>query len=64
MSSAGPTSDGHNFLVRTSIRAFLDSMESSLNLESDRMFVDCIWCSNNFRKVYYCTKCINYWRVE
>ena len=29
-----PTSDGHNFFVRTSFLMFLDSMESPLSLES------------------------------
>ena len=31
------TLDGHNFLVRTSIRAFLDSTESSLSLEFNKV---------------------------
>ena len=31
------TSDGHNFLVRTQIRAFLDSTESSLSLEFNKI---------------------------
>ena len=31
--SAASTSDGHNFLFRTPIHAFLDSTESSLSLE-------------------------------
>ena len=43
--SAGSTSDDHNFLVRTPISAFLDSMERSLNLESNHMPVNGIWCS-------------------
>ena len=30
--SAASTSNGHNFLVRTPIRAFLDTTESSLGL--------------------------------
>ena len=34
---AASTSDGHNFLARTSIRAFLDSMEISLSLEFYKM---------------------------
>ena len=29
--------DGHNFLVRTPIRAFLDSTESSLSLEFNKI---------------------------
>ena len=41
-----PTSDDHNFLVRSPFQVFLDSMESSLSLESDHMPVDGIWCSN------------------
>ena len=40
MSSAVPTSDDHNFLLRSSFQVFLDSMESSLSLESDHMPVD------------------------
>ena len=34
---AASTSDDHNFLVRTSIHAFLDSTESSLCLEFNKM---------------------------
>ena len=29
-----PTSDGHNFFVRTPFQMFLDSMESPLSLQS------------------------------
>ena len=46
MSSAVPTSDDHNFLIRSPFQVLLDSMESSLSLESDHMPVDGIWCSN------------------
>ena len=35
--SAASTLDGHNFLVRTLIRAFLDSKESSLSLEFNKI---------------------------
>ena len=35
--SAALTSDGHNFPIRTSICAFLDSTESSLSLEFNKM---------------------------
>ena len=35
--SAAPTSDGHNFLVRTLICTFLDSAESSLSLKFNRI---------------------------
>ena len=35
--SATPTSDSHNFLVRTLIYAFLDYMKSSLSLEYNKM---------------------------
>ena len=35
--SAASTSDGYNFLVRTLIRSFLDSTESSLSLEFTKM---------------------------
>ena len=35
--SAASTLDGHNFLVRTPIRAFLDSTESSLSLEFNKI---------------------------
>ena len=40
MSSVVPTSDDHNFLVRSLFCAFLDSMEISLSLESNHMPVD------------------------
>ena len=35
--SAASTSDGHNFVVRTLICTFLDSTESSLSLQFNRM---------------------------
>ena len=35
-----PTSDDHNFLVRSPFQVFLDSMESSLSLEFDHIPVD------------------------
>ena len=35
--SAAPTSNGHNFHVRTLICVFLDSTESSLSLEFNKM---------------------------
>ena len=35
--SAVSTLDGHNFLVRTPIRAFLDSTESLLSLEFNKI---------------------------
>ena len=35
--SAASTMDGHNFLVQTLIRAFLDSMERSLSIEFNKM---------------------------
>ena len=35
--SAASTLDGHNFLVRTLICTFLDSTESSLSLEFNKM---------------------------
>ena len=35
--SAASTLDGHNFLVRTPIYAFLDSTESSLSLEFNKI---------------------------
>ena len=35
--SAASTLDGHNFLVRTPIRAFLDSTESSSSLEFNKI---------------------------
>ena len=35
--SATSTLDGHNFLVRTLIQAFLDSMESSLSLQFNKI---------------------------
>ena len=35
-----PTSDDHNFLVRSPFQVFLDSMEISLSLESDHIPMD------------------------
>ena len=35
--SAVSTLDGHNFLVRTPIRPFVDSTESSLNIEFNKI---------------------------
>ena len=35
-----PTSDGHNFFVRTPFRMFLDSMEIPLSLESIHIYLD------------------------
>ena len=35
--SVASTLDGHNFLVRTPLRAFLDSTESSLSLEYNKI---------------------------
>ena len=35
--SAASTSDDHNFLIQTLIRSFLDSTESSLSLEFNKM---------------------------
>ena len=43
-----PTLDDHIFLVRTSICAFLDSMKSSLSIESSHMILIGIWCSHHF----------------
>ena len=41
------TSDGHNFLVRTPIRVFLDSTESSLSLEFNKIkFSAKLWAEN------------------
>ena len=45
-SCEAPTSDDHNFLVRSPFQVFLDSKESSLSLESDHIHVDGIWGSN------------------
>ena len=41
-----PTSDGYKFLVQTSIRVFLDSMERSWSLESYHMIFNGNWCSH------------------
>ena len=38
--STSSTSDDHNFLVRTPIRVFLDSMEISLSLKSNHILVN------------------------
>ena len=45
-SCEAPTSDDHNFLVRSLFQVFLHSIERSLSLESDHMPLDGIWCSN------------------
>ena len=45
-SCEAPTSDDHNFLVRSLFQVFLDSMDSSLSIESYHMPVDGIWWSN------------------
>ena len=37
-----PTSDGHNFFVRTPFRMFLDYMESPLSLESIHIYLEYI----------------------
>ena len=47
------------FLVRTSIRAFLDFMKSSLSLESSHMPMIGIWCSHHSRNLDHKTKCTN-----
>ena len=39
-----PTLEGHNFLVRTPFRVFLDSMESPLSQDSIRMSVEDSGC--------------------
>ena len=45
--SAALTSDDHNFPVRTSICAFLDSTESSLTIEFNKMkFPDKPWAGS------------------
>ena len=38
-----PTSEGHNFFVRTSIKVLLESTESSLSLESKNILFNLIW---------------------
>ena len=43
--STGQTSDDHNYLVQTLIRAFLESLERSLSLESNHMPFNGIWFS-------------------
>ena len=48
MSSVVPTSDDHNFLVRSPFHVFIDSMERSLSLEYNHIPVDGIWCSHSF----------------
>ena len=40
------TLDDHIFLIQTSIRTFVDSMESPLSIEYDHIPVDGIWCSH------------------
>ena len=41
-----PISDAYNFLVRTPIRVFLDSMERSWSLEYDHMIFNGNWYSH------------------
>ena len=45
-SCEAPTSDDHNFLVRSPFHVLLDSIERFMSLEYDHMCVDGIWCSN------------------
>ena len=45
------TSNGHNFFVRAPFRMFLDSMESSLSLESIHIWIDNI--GTHIRSKYY-----------
>ena len=40
------TSIDHNFFVQTPIHVFLDSMKSSLSLESNHILFNSIWCKN------------------
>ena len=40
-----PTSEGHNFFIRTQIRVFLESMESTLSQESIHIYLDKNWKS-------------------
>ena len=40
-----PTSDGHNFLVRTPFWVFLDSMEIPWSQESSQFPMEGNWCS-------------------
>ena len=50
----------HNSFVRTPNFVFLDSMESSLSLESGHIPVNGIWCPHNFQKFDCSTKCANF----
>ena len=54
------TSIGHNFFVRTPIRAFLDSTESSLSLESNICHLMTIGSQIFSKKIDCSTKCTNY----
>ena len=49
------TSDGHNFLVRTSFQMFLDSIESIFSLESIHIYLDEIGMIANSSKAYMVT---------
>ena len=42
MSSAVPTLDDHNFLVRSPFHVFLDSMEFPLSIESIHIWINII----------------------
>ena len=50
----------HNSFVRTPNLVFLDSMESSLSLESDHVPVNEIWCPHSFLKFDCSTKGANF----
>ena len=56
-----PTLDGHNFLVRTPIRVFLDSMEIYWSLESYHILFNGNWFSHPFLKIDCYNKCANCW---
>ena len=49
----------HNSFVMTLNLVFLDSVESSLNLESAHVLMNDIWCPHKFRKFDCSTKCAN-----
>ena len=52
-----PTSDGHNFFVRTPFWVFLDSMEISLSYDSIHILVEDIRCQTELGQLRSARSC-------
>ena len=57
---AVPTSDGHNFSIRTPIYAFLDSTKSSVSLEFNKM--KCL--AKPWAEQWYGSRTVEEWYVQ